>query len=288
MTSAAALLHTDVARVPEGLADVPFVAFDTETTGLSIADRLVEIAAVRFCGDRIEAEWSALVDPGVPIPEAATAIHGITDKDVAGRSRAGEVLVPFLQLIEGAALVAHHAPFDVRVLAMEMLRAGLALPQNPVLDTCAMSRSLALDVPNHRLGTLALAFGVSQGRPHRALDDARAAQGLLRAYLGRLGSPAEALVRHGLTQESSLLSFRRFAADRIPDSPLVAVLRRARIEGRAVAIVYRGGTRGTRPRSVTPRDIYGLGANVYVEAECHEDGIVKTFRLDRIAAARID
>lgn len=288
MVSGALQLPTTTPRAPGALDDVPFVAFDTETTGLGIGDRLVEIAAVRFQGDRVEAEWSSLVDPGCPIPPAASAIHGITDADVAGRPRAGEALLPFLQLIEGAALVAHHAPFDVRVLSLELLRAGLALPTNPVLDTCAIPRSLKLDVPNHRLGTLARAFGVSQGRPHRALDDAHVARGLLRAYLGRIGAPAEALVRYGLTQDSALLSFRRFAASPVPPSPLVAVLERARIEERAVAIVYRGGSRGPRPRRVTPRDLYALGDRVYLEAVCHEDALTKTFRLDRIAAARID
>jgi DNA polymerase III epsilon subunit family exonuclease len=271
-----------------GLDDVPFVAFDTETTGLGASARLVELGAVRFRGEHLEDEWSCLVDPGVPIPPEATAIHGISDQDVAGRPRAREVLGGFLHFIEGAALVAHHAPFDVGILSRELLRAGLALPDNPVLDTCAIPRRLRLDVPNHRLGTLAGAFRVPCGRAHRALADARVAAGLLCAYLKRLGPAAEALVRDCLTHEGLASSLRRSAAETLPRTPLLALLRRARIEQRPVWIVYRGGTRGLRPRRVRPRDLYGLGGRCYLEAECLETTMVKTFRTDRIAAARLD
>jgi DNA polymerase-3 subunit epsilon len=270
-----------------GLEEIPFVAFDTETTGLRPSDRLVEIAAVRFRGDVIEAEWEALVDPGLPIPEEASTVHGIRDADVKGCPRAAEVLPDFLSFIEGAALVGHNAPFDVRVLSLELLRAGLSLPDNPVLDTCAIPRRLRLDVPNHRLGTLAQAFGVPQGRAHRALADARVARNLLRAYLRELGPPAEALIRYSLTQDSGLLSLRRYAAEPVPDGPFVGLLRRARAEGRSISLVYRGGRLPGRPRRVTPRDLYCLAGVVYLEADCHEDGIVKTFRTDRIAAASL-
>jgi len=275
-------------RPAGGLDEIPFVAFDTETTGLGIRDRLVELGAVRFRGHVVEAEWTALVDPGVPIPELATRVHGIRDADVGGAPPAAVVLPGFLSFIEGAALVAHNAPFDVRVLSRELLRAGLGLPDNPVLDTCAISRRLRVAVPNHRLGTLATVFGVRQRRAHRALADAHVAKDLLRAYLRELGAPAEALVRFGLTQESALLSFRRFAAEPVPDTPLTALLRRARAEERSVTMVYRGGSLGPRPRRVSPRDLYCLGGVAYVEALCHEAGFLKTFRLDRVAAARLD
>lgn len=264
------------------------MAFDTETTGLRPSDRLVELAAVRFCGDTVEAEWSALVDPVRPIPPEATAVHGIRDGDVAGRPRAADVLPTFLGFIEGAALVAHNAPFDVRVLSLELLRADLGLPDNPVVDTCAIPRRLRLEVPNHRLVTLADAFGVVRRPAHRALDDARVTRDLFRAYLRELGDPAEALIRYSLAQDSALLSFRRFAAEPVATTPLTSLLRRARAEGRPVSIVYRAGSQPGVPRRVTPRDLYGLGGSAYLEAVCHQSGILKTFRLDRIALARLD
>ena len=277
-------------RAPDPrLAEVPFVAFDTETTGLRLSDRMVEIAAVRFRGDRVEAEWSALCDPGVPLPAAATAIHGIRDEDVRGRPPALEALGRFLELIEGAALVAHHAPFDVRVVASELLRAGLPLPDNPVLDTCAIPRTLGLPVENHRLTTLARAFGLRPATAHRALPDARTAAGLLRAYLEQVGPRASRLIREGLTGcGPGIASFRAWACEPVPETPIVRVLRRALAEGRAVSLVYRGGTRGRLPRRAVPREIYAIGGAVYLEADCLEVGAPRTFRLDRVAAVRVD
>jgi DNA polymerase III epsilon subunit family exonuclease len=282
------LVQAPRVRPPGRLDDVPFVAFDTETTGLGLADRIVELGAVRFRGDEVEGEWSVRVRPGIPITAAASAVHGIRDEDVAGCAPAAQVLPDFVHFIEGAALVAHNAPFDVRVLSQELLRAGLPLPDNPVLDSCAIPRRLRVGVPDHRLTTLAGVFRVPQRRPHHALEDARVCGELLRAYLRELGEPAEALIRYGLTQESALLSFRRFAAEPVRQGPFVALLRRARAEGRSVRLVYRGGRNPGRPRRVTPRDLYGLAGQVYLEALCHEDGVLKTIRADRIAAASLD
>lgn len=269
------------------LEEIPFVAFDTETTGLSASDRLVELGAVRFRGEEVEGEWCALVNPEVPIPPEATAVHGIRDQDVERSPRALSVLPSFLDFIQGAALVGHNAPFDIRVLVLELLRAGLVLPDNPVLDTCAIPRRLRVAVPDHRLGTLAGAFGVRQGRAHRALDDAHVAKELLRAYLRELGPPAEALIRYSLTQDGSLLSLRGFAGEPVPDTPLVALIRRAKVEGRSLSMVYRGGTHPGTLRRVRPRDVYSFRGAVYMEADCAEDGILKTFRTDRITAAHL-
>ena len=280
--------HQRKATARGALHDIPFVAFDTETTGLHACDRLVELAAVRFRGDDVEGEWSTLVDPGTVIPAEATLVHGIRNQDVAGSPAAAEALPGFLDFIQGAALVGHNAPFDIRVLAHELLRAGLPLPDNPVLDTCAIPRRLQLDVPNHRLATLARRFGVPQGRGHRALADARVARGLLEAYLRDLGPAVESLVRLALTRDSVLLSFRGYASEEVAPSPLVALMRRARAELRSVVLACADEGAPARPRRVTPRDIYSLGGTVYVEADCHEDGGVHTFRMDRITAARLD
>ena len=61
-----------------------FVAFDTETTGLSAADgRIVEIAALKFdLSGNILGEFCELVNPGTKIPPRAMAVHHITDEMV--------------------------------------------------------------------------------------------------------------------------------------------------------------------------------------------------------------
>ncbi len=59
----------------------PLIVLDTETTGLSDTDRIVELAFQHFAPDGEVKEWRSLINPGVPIPEAVTKVHGIRDGD---------------------------------------------------------------------------------------------------------------------------------------------------------------------------------------------------------------
>ncbi|MCO5725489.1 3'-5' exonuclease [Robiginitalea marina] len=105
----------------------PICFFDLETTGTNIAqDRIVEIAILKVFpnGNKESKTW--LVNPEMPIPKEATAIHGISDEKVAGeppfRERAREVY----QMIQGCDLAGFNSNrFDIPLLAEELLRAGL-------------------------------------------------------------------------------------------------------------------------------------------------------------------
>ncbi|NJO38521.1 MAG: 3'-5' exonuclease, partial [Rhizobiales bacterium] len=80
------------------LPSLAAVVVDTETTGLNVrTDRIVQIGAVRLADGRIErsASFDVLIDPGMPIPPEATAIHGIDDADVAGADRFADVGLAF-------------------------------------------------------------------------------------------------------------------------------------------------------------------------------------------------
>lgn len=110
-------IRDDFAVVPQGAPGVALVV-DTETTGTDPrADRIIEIALVRFeycmatgavC--RVTEVYSELEDPGEPIPPASTAIHGITDEMVRGH-RIDDARVA--RILDGVALViAHNAAFD--------------------------------------------------------------------------------------------------------------------------------------------------------------------------------
>ena len=63
----------------------PLVFFDLETTGTNInSDRIVEISFVKLMPDGRVIEKTRRINPEMHIPEESTAIHHITDADVAG------------------------------------------------------------------------------------------------------------------------------------------------------------------------------------------------------------
>src|SRR5437868_1507255 len=68
--------------------------------------------------------------------------------------------------------VAHNVGFDYAFLAAEACKTGVVLPVDEVMCTVELAAHLDLGVDNLKLATLARYFGVPQGRPHDALDDA--------------------------------------------------------------------------------------------------------------------
>lgn len=173
------------------LARISFVVVDVETTGWQPEQSgITEIGAVRFGSARPDAEFSALVNPGEPIPEGITELTGITDAMVRQAPPIGAVLPGFLAFARGSVIVAHNAPFDIGFLTAACGGCRLAWPAFPVVDTAALARSVLdeTEVADCKLATLA-AFFESRTRPcHRALPDAKATAEVLQALLPRLAS----------------------------------------------------------------------------------------------------
>jgi DNA polymerase-3 subunit epsilon len=93
------------------------IFLDTETTGLDAdTDKVIELAMVPFEFDaagniyRLLPEYNGLNDPGIPIPEIARQITGITDEMVKGQSIDVEAVKKLLS--EAAIVIAHNARFD--------------------------------------------------------------------------------------------------------------------------------------------------------------------------------
>ncbi len=162
------------------------VVVDVETTGwLADAARITEIGAVRLTAGVPTAEFSALVNPGTPIPPDISALTGITDAMVAGAPAIGAVLPDFLAFAARAIIVAHNAPFDIGFLSAECETCGIVWPQRTILDTAVLSRMVLLpdEVADHRLTTLSGHFATLTGPCHRALADARATAEVLTGLL---------------------------------------------------------------------------------------------------------
>ena len=168
------------------LADVAFTVVDLETTGATPGfSKITEIGAVRIEGGREVGTFSALVNPGMPIPAMITGITGIDDETVAGAPPIEVVLPRFVDFAAHSVLVAHNAPFDLGFLDYELGRQrGQTFPR-PALDTLRLARKLC---PQQRcsLSALAYRFDTRVKPVHRALHDAQATGELLLLFLSWL------------------------------------------------------------------------------------------------------
>lgn len=102
----------------------PLVVFDLETTGPDrLTDRIVEVAALKVSPDGSVATFETRVNPGVKIPREATAVHGITDADVAECPSFAEVAPRLAAFLEGCDLAGYNLRgFDIPLLLRELER----------------------------------------------------------------------------------------------------------------------------------------------------------------------
>ncbi len=105
----------------------PLCFFDLETTGVNITtDRIIEIAVIKLMPNGEVLRKTNLLNPTVPIPAESTAIHGISEKDVADKPSFKEVAKDYARFLEGADLSGFNVlKFDIPVLVEEFLRAGV-------------------------------------------------------------------------------------------------------------------------------------------------------------------
>ena len=105
----------------------PIIFFDLETTGVDTArDRIVEISMIKVMPDGEEITKTRRLNPGMHIPEEATAVHGITDDDVKDCPTFAQVAKSLEQFIRGCDFGGFNSNrFDLPVLVEEFLRAGV-------------------------------------------------------------------------------------------------------------------------------------------------------------------
>ncbi|GHU05947.1 hypothetical protein FACS1894158_10600 [Betaproteobacteria bacterium] len=151
------------------------VFVDLETTGANFAnDRIMEIGLVevgRNDQDSVR-EWSALVDPGVPVPPFITGLTGIDTAMVEGAPSFAQLAPELLEKLRGRLFIAHNARFDYGFLKHEFKRLGIDFHATN-LCTVKLSRALFPEYHRHSLDTLIERYGIAVDDRHRALADAR-------------------------------------------------------------------------------------------------------------------
>ncbi len=165
------------------------VVIDTETTGLDARSaRMIQFGGIRIRGaELIESEqFATLLNPGVPIPPATTAIHGISDDDVrdapgfaiaAGRIEAFQ---------RDDVIVGHSIEFDLAILRREHELAGLPWRRPRVLDIRHLARIAAPQLAHYDLDRLCAWLDIDNDARHTAPGDARATARVFGALLPML------------------------------------------------------------------------------------------------------
>lgn len=105
----------------------PLAFIDLETTGTNVAtDRIIEIAVIKVMPDKSVINKTKRINPGIPIPAATTAIHGITDEDVKDAPYFKQVANEYKQFLENCDIAGYNSNrFDVPLLVEEFLRLDL-------------------------------------------------------------------------------------------------------------------------------------------------------------------
>jgi len=106
----------------------PIVFFDLETTGTDISnDRIVEISIVKLFVDGHEDIFTQLINPGMHIPEGASAVHGITDDDVLDSPTFAATAPDILARFNDSDLCGYNViRFDLPFIRMEFYRNNIA------------------------------------------------------------------------------------------------------------------------------------------------------------------
>jgi DNA polymerase-3 subunit epsilon len=165
----------------------PLCFLDLETTGTDAAkDRIASIAAVINEGGSASDVWlEELINPGIPIPAEATAVHGITNEMVAGKRTFKQAASTIHAFIRGCDLAGYNLlNYDLPLLWEEFHRVGITLDLSVVnvVDPCVVFRE-----KEKRDLTAALLFYCAERHDgaHGARADVEATRKVLKAQLGR-------------------------------------------------------------------------------------------------------
>ncbi len=172
------------------LISLPAAAIDSETTGLDPAHaRVVQLAAIRIEGIRIDnaGGFETLVNPGVPIPENSSSVHGIYDKDVAGAAMFPKAWERFESFTGLRVLIGYRTGFDISVFKRECLLAGIPWRDRYWICVQALARLLfSQQLAVESLESLAERFRVTIRERHTARGDALAAAEIWTAMIPEL------------------------------------------------------------------------------------------------------
>ena len=151
---------------------VDFIVLDFETTGLSpIADDIIQIGALLYINGKPVKRFEQNINPNREIPEKISRLTGINQEDVENAPLISDVLPRLLAFIKHYPIIAHHAPFDLNVLNINLERHGFSPISNTIIDTLQLAKIYApFNVKNYKLETFKKEMKLNLDS-HRAIND---------------------------------------------------------------------------------------------------------------------
>lgn len=211
----------------------PLIFIDIEGTGTDPAtDRIVEFALVKLYPDGKSKERCARFNPGIPIPEEAIAIHGITDAMVADCPPFSKAAPALMTWLRGCDLAGYNLlNYDVPLLWEEFYRAGI---EWDLTDTQIIDVGNIFKKKEQRTLSAAVKFYCDREHEgaHGALSDSQATAEVLKGQRGRYEDLREMSVAQ-LAEFSRLEDSPRIdlAGTLVRDSEGFAVYTHKRVRG---------------------------------------------------------
>lgn len=263
------------------ITNYPIVAFDTETSGAyPLESEIIELGAVKWVNGKVVDRFQTLLKPKKHLEESNIRIHGITNEMLVAAPLMKDKIQSFCEFINDSVLLAHHAPFDLGFLTVDIEEAGLRFPSNVLLCTSLLSRAL-LPTTNHKLQTLVKELKLEGGAAHRAADDAYACMQVFFKCLEKI-NPDEQNAERLQKIQSKKLNWLDFQLLKDSDAKVKA-LAQAALKAEKIEIVYLGGQNGGKPRPIIPYGIVRNPDGDYLHALCLIDNERKRFYLSKIS-----
>jgi DNA polymerase-3 subunit epsilon len=255
------------------------VAFDTETSGAyAIESEVIELGAVKWKNGQVTEKFNVLLKPSKPLTEDNIRIHGITNEMLVDAAEMKNEILKFCEFVHGSVLIAHHAPFDLGFLSIDIEANQLHFPETLNLCSSLLSRAV-LPASNHRLQTLIKEHNLVGGAAHRAYDDAYACLQVFLKCLEKFDE--QTTLAKILDVQKKDLAWRNYQVLGLPDQKIKSLIKAMRAQS-SINIVYEGGQTKNKTRPIKPFGIVRNPDGDYISAECGLDMQRKRFYLDKI------
>ncbi len=261
--------------------EIEITIFDTETTGLepSSGDRIVEIAGIRFKGDKKIAAFESLINPGRQISEAAFEVNRITPQMLIGAPKIDVVMPKFMDFIKGSCICSYNAAFDLGFLNNELRIIGRQLWEDAVVvDILKMARRLLPGLERYALWFVAQNLGIKVQQQHRAFADVEMTVGVFKKLKEILCSKEIA----DFGTFSTLFGLNSRAINDINNQKIAEIQRAMDLKAKLKIKYISSSGAEVSEREVIPKEIRQENDRGYLVAHCCLRQEERTFRIDGI------